>query len=312
MNIDLCSLKLHTDKSENIWYAHSDGPPTNTNQKLHEFLFNQLSSIPQVRLIGSKRNVHLILALHTKRVTKQSGSIEVCSPTICETASDLDSPEKTLLAMRRYERPSILGGWHLFRKEDYHSYALSSHIHKCDNIIDDHARRLMKSHIAWHPLSFIPHLSIDHCCQLISTILDPRWFADYTNMGRGSKLRRYLGLDKSTIMGVCNNGPRQRYHKHCELVLNAWKFNEKFDKRKLEHPEYFLWRVFSHAGEKHGPIVAALRTSQVFIEYLRLIWLAALGVGRHQNEALFVPRYFFKTESEADAFSSHFVSRFER
>jgi hypothetical protein len=48
-----------------------------------------------------------------------------------------------------------------------------------------------------------------------------------------------------------------------------------------------------------------LRASQLFIEYIRKLWLAALGRGRHQLEPLFVPEYFFKEKYEAQAFRKY-------
>jgi hypothetical protein len=61
-----------------------------------------------------------------------------------------------------------------------------------------------------------------------------------------------------------------------------------------------------------------LRTSQLFIDFLRLVWLDALYTDRTTpgraapgmrpaREGLFAPDHFFATDWEADGFAQHLV-----
>jgi hypothetical protein len=306
MNGDLLSLKLCVDQKDEVWYIHGSGPPVQTKLSVPGFLLQPLcQDMPRYRVAALPQNIHLILAIYLQQLQKERGLIEVCGPMVCNTADERLHPVKTLYAMRQFEQPVSVGGWHLFKQDDYMCYALTSHMRKMKGVIDNHARQLLKNHPAWVPLSFVPDLDMDACARLLALIVDPRWFIDPVHPTRGSRLRSFLGLDLRTMRGVMKEGDKQRYHSRCELVLSAFK--SKYDRNLVEQPEQFLWRIHRVAGEKSGKMsVANLRMAQAFIEYLRLCWLAALGRGRHQNEALFVPNYFFNREPETAAFYRHF------
>jgi hypothetical protein len=173
---------------------------------------------------------------------------------------------------------------------------------------DAHGRKLLRAHPLWPALDFIPHLDEEACAKLITVIFDPRWYVDPAHPSRGSRLRKYLGLDLKTVEGVLDRGPKQRLHRCAELVLKAC--GNEIAKADIERPENFLWRIHHAAGEKSGKTaVAKLRMMQTFVEFLRLCWIAALGMRRHQNESLFVPEYFFKEKHEADAFIKHLITK---
>lgn len=311
MENDMLALKIQTDNNDNIWYLNSDNQPVPTNKPLTVFLMNKISKeMPHYRVIGTQRNVHLLLALYGRRavhadeVEYESGMLEVCSPAVCSTKAELEDPVRALYAMRTVARTASVGGWHIFNKDDYASYAVASHLQK-GNEVDDHALRLIKAHPVWAPITFIRHLNIHALTKLVATILDPRWYIDPSNPTRGSKLRAYLGLDLHTLLGVIGDGPKQRYHERCKLVLAT--VAGEHDLQHIERPDYFLWRI---RRDKANSVTGVLRSLQTFIEFLRLSWLAMLGRGRHQNEALFVPEYFFNEHYEAEAYQQHMRRQF--
>lgn len=307
MNTDLLALKVYVDNEGMVWYINSDGPPICSNLPVVGFLLTKLCNNPRIRVIGLPQNVHLILALYMNRLKNNKGIVEVCSPLVCNTHAERYNPERALLAMRLYDRTTSMGGWHVVKQEEQPAYALACYLQKY-NKVDDYARRLLKAHAVWPALSFIPHINIDACCELIALILDPRWYIDFVHPGRGSKLRKFLGLDLKTLIGVCKQGTRQRQHDRCKLVLDSWS-GEK-DLSQIEQPNYFLFRIFRDRSSK-GPFIGTLRTSQAFIEYLRLTWLAAIGVNNNQSELLFVPHHFFNLPYEVQAFMSHVTPQVE-
>ena len=123
-------MKLHTDEADNVWYALSDGPPTNSKKALVPFLLTRQSDFPTVRMIGSHKNCQLILGMYQKRLQRGSGCVEVCTPSVCKTAAELKDPYAALAAMRRLRRSASIGGWHLVARNDYVSYAIVSGIQK--------------------------------------------------------------------------------------------------------------------------------------------------------------------------------------
>lgn len=305
MDMDLLSLKLHVDDKDSVWYVVGDNPPVATGMGIIPFMLQPvLRKSTCVRLIGTLENTHLILALYGQQLHGEKALIEICSPLVCQTANELHDPKHALYAMRQYDKAVSLGGWHEVNQGDYFAYALVNHIHKVGGI-DDQALRLLRSHPAWPALSFIPHLNRSACIFLLAMIVDPRWYIDPMSPGRGSKLRSYLGLNPQTMLGVLGTASRNRYYDRCKMAAEAW--NGQKDLKNIEEPNYFLYRVFRSAGINKGPLYAGLRTTQYFIEFLRLTWLAALAPNT-QLESLFVPEYFFKSKEEAQAFRDHMKS----
>jgi hypothetical protein len=308
MQSDLLAMKLYLADDGNVWYINGDGPPTNSGKSLIPFMLHAASRHPRLRIMGLRKHAHMILAGFHQRLQNETGCVEVCSPAICRTEQERHDPEQALFAMRTCERASSVGGWHIVGRDDYATYALVSHLHKMEDKVDDHARRLLKAHPVWPALSFIPHLNVDRCCQLLATVVDPRWFVSPFYPGRGARLRSYLGLDLKTTQGVLGLGPKTRLHERCKVVYDSW--HGPHDPKLIERPDNFLLRVARAHEEKSGEAVAVLRASQMFVDYLRLIWLAVLGRMHGSREALFVPKYFFNGNGEAEAFSEHVRKHF--
>jgi hypothetical protein len=312
MNGDLLSLKLHVDGKGEVWYLNGNGPPTQTGLPVAGFLLHPLCrGMPRWRIAGMPSNYQLTLSLFLRSMQEERGIVETCSPMVCKTAADRLNPSKVLYGMRQFERPKSIGGWHVFKPEEYVSYALANQLQKTNGQVDELCLKILKNHPMWVFLSFIPDVNTEACAKLLGLIVDPRWYIDPIHPARGSRLRKFLGLDLPTMLGVIDKGPKQRLHDRCALVLAAC--DSKYDKTLVKKPERFLWRIYGDAGERSGKtVIAKLRMAQAFIEYLRLCWLAALGRGPHQKEALFVPEHYFNKPEESQAFYDHFVSLAEK
>lgn len=308
MNADFLSLKLHVANSGDVWFINRDGPPTNSGQNVIQFMFNPVLNLPfNKRLVGTKNNAHLLLALFKRRMDTNEGAIEICSPLVCRSVEEREDPRIVLYNMRQSTDAASMGGWHVFDKDDYIIYALVSHIQKV-NKIDDHARRLMKNHPIWSVLSFIPYLNIDNCCRLLATIIDPRWYINKAYPNRSAKLRSYLGLTPEIMRKVLNKSTGNRYLSRCSLVVDTWY--KKDDKDFVDRPEGFLWRILTKQTEDRGPVIGMLRASQAFIDLLRLTWTALANRRMHQQEPLFISEYFFNKKEESIAFNKHLRTAF--
>jgi hypothetical protein len=216
-----------------------------------------------------------------------------------------------------------MGGWHEFGEADYPSYAIASveDYHRLPFDLGRLRMTMLARHPAWPGLSFIAHLDLDKLAQLLGVILDPRWYVSLRTPRHGSdiapyyddaaKLHAYLGLDPRTMAGVLGLIKPCGSYALCRLVLETW--SATVPKPNEQAPGYFLWRRYRR---ENGPLKAALRASQMFVDYLRLVWFDALYCDhtasrraapgkRPVGEGLFAPDHFFSDALEAGAYVEH-------
>lgn len=302
---DAYTTKVHIDPYGTVWTATEIEEPVSTGRDLIGFLLQQSQRQICWRLMGLREHAQLLMGL---RQSRKDSCVEVCSPDICLTAADRRNPVTALCAMRRNYRPTSLGGFHTVVHEDDVQYALVSALTKAPPTEVTAAvwKPLLHQHPAWPALSFLPNINEAACAQLLAEIVDPRWFIDLAHPNRGSKLRSYLGLRRSvgeefSPSARTDRGQTVAMRRACADM--AW-YSEPCPMEQMEMPNRFLYRIL--LDDKYKSVaVAQLRATQAFIEYLRLAWLANLGAGKHRLEALFVPEYFFKRPSEAQAYRNH-------
>lgn len=306
-NDDLMAVKLHVDNSGIVWSLFSDGPAECTNKNVIDYLLSLKIHYPVLRLVGCANNAHLLLALNIQRYTMPDTKIEICSPGVCRTRRERDEPQQVLNAMRLSDKTGSMGGWHVFKPVDSVTYALISQVQKTGKYCTPQTLDILKKHPAWPALSFIPNINQAQCVRLITTIIDPRWFIDLKHPGRGSKLRRYLGLNLNSVVDTTAFSPNINtnvYTNRCFNVINCW-----YDCTKPEvcnEPGSFPDKVRRLCEYKTGNYeLGVLRGCQIFVEYLRLSWLAELNINGKQSEAMFIPEYFFKRKEEIAAFKTH-------
>lgn len=298
--------RLHVDDQGYVWYAFDDQMPIPSMSKVGIFVRKPpFTASDTVRVIGCHSNVDLLLRLYDHKINGKLSKLQVCTPTVCSAAVRHGRPEIALLDSGQWNGwPASLGGWHEFDKTDFPSYYLARSF---DMGIepDDVITYAGKSHVAWHALSFIPHLNHEYCFRLIGKLLDPRWFVDPDEPDKNSRLEGFLGLTPKTQYHVNEGDDKTTLgYKLCELVLRAWKMGKPTSKAEYSQPGNFLWRI--HASEGTG-YKADLRASQVFVSFLKIVWLDGLyrnntGAG---CDGLFVPEYFFKTKVEITAYKEH-------
>jgi hypothetical protein len=214
-----------------------------------------------------------------------------------------------------------MGGWHEFGRDDHPAYAIAACVDYGPRGGDMNAyrRELLLQHPAWPALSFIPHLNRGKLAKLLGLILDPRWYVSLRMPKRGcdivpyhddaAKLHAYLGLDPRTMASVFGLCEPTDATSRCKLVLDTWAGDGMPTVCEYRYAGYFIWR--RHQREA-GMVKGALRASQLFIDYLRLIWLDAIycdRVGRPAapgkrpfQEGLFAPDHFFQQRAEAAAY----------
>ena len=146
----------------------------------------------------------------------------------------------------------------------------------------------------WGPLSFLrppPALA----ARLLGLLQDPRWHIDPESPEGVGTLHAFLGLNPRAAQG--RGGTAGRSY---NLVLAQWQ-------RTTQTGCNFLGRYFQQQlqDRPQEPWRAELRTSQLFIRFLREVWLDCLYPSPPWRERLFVSSYFFASPEEAAAFDRH-------
>ncbi|NBT75173.1 hypothetical protein EBZ80_15230 [bacterium] len=297
-------IKLHTHSDGRIWYSSGLGPATNSEQLLDSFLLSPvLNGLGvQVRILGLPQNAELISAMYLRRYKNEIRVVEVAGPNVLHTPDDINDPQIVLRRMRSVDIASAAGGWHAVSVHDYPTYAMLARMLRTNFVFDDAAQAYLKMHPAYKALLFIPTLSDEVAAQLLTTIVDPRWYVDRRAPDRAAKLELYLGLTPQVQARVSSPKLLTRGRElRCATVLRAWKTvpPEAVD---LTLPANFLYRIHKAAG---GDAKGDLRASQAFVRYLRYNWLAGLESRKGTKDGLFAPNLFFKTPAERAAYAEH-------
>jgi hypothetical protein len=298
-------IKLYTAEDGRVWYASGLGPPVNSEQLTDSFLQSPvLSGLGLViRVLGIKQNAELISALYLRRHKNEVRAVEIAGPNILHAYEELKDPRIVLQRMRSVDISSAAGGWHALSTHDYPTYAMLSRTVRANLDFDDTAKAYFQIHPAYRALTFITTLNQEVAAQLLTTIIDPRWYVDRRAPDRAAKLELYLGLTPQIQRRVsASNCLLTRGRElRCATVLSSWKTvaPEQVDKTD---PANFLYRIHAAAG---GGDKGDLRASQAFIRYLRYNWLSGLESRKGTKDGLFAPNLFFKTPAERAAYLEH-------
>lgn len=301
MIVDSDALKLTVDARGIVWYLNGQGMPHCADVSDWDFLQSSvLQAAKQVRMVGSANNAELINHLYELKLKSELESLQVCSPMCCDIAEDRNDPAVVLFKMRNFNLAASLGGWHEFGRKDYPGYLLSAYYQK-QKSASDYTRQATYSHVAWPAISFIENINTDALSKLLALLLDPRWFVDMAESGCGSHLEQYLGLNPRTIAASDVDGKDPKVSR-CQLVLDCWKTTPTSGVTPATSiPRNFLWRVWAERG---GGVRGDLAASRLFVLFLQETWTKAM-CNLSQARRLFVPRYFFTAQEEADAYEDH-------
>lgn len=288
-----------------LWYSDGVETPRPAVQDRSGFISDLVEKDSlHVRVLGTELNAPLIVDLYHKCCSpRRSGRLEVASPLVCETDQERNTPTIALYRMRQCALPPSLGGWHRVDELDFPAYAIAAQLSK-DGGYTEHARRLLLTHPVYHDLTFLPTINWEATAHLIATILDPRWFVDFKNPYRLSKLKAYLGLSPRYMRQIERGEANCERALRCRTVLQAWK-GEQPSPADMERPGNFLWRRWQYA---RGGLRGDLRASQAFVLYLVRTWQQQLLSKAHQELQMFMPESLLH-DGEARAYKDHDARR---
>jgi hypothetical protein len=305
--LDEITIKLHTAANGDIWYARGIAPATNSEQTLHSFLLSPPANGMGLifRLLGVVENAELITALYLRKNKGEARAIQVAGPHHLRSTERAD-PAATLFKLRTIHAAPACGGWHSLSFYDYATYALLARMERNKSMLDEAANNYLKIHPIYAAASFIPTLNPLATAQLLTTIVDPRWFVDVRAPDNPSKLQLYLGLMPAIQRRVSDTGAllTRRREIRCANVLACWRPDD-MAAVDMHNPANFLARAWQAAG---GGVRGDLRASQLFIRYICQNWLVGLEQRRGPRDGLFAPNLFFKSPAEMTAYTAHMLA----
>jgi hypothetical protein len=302
---DETAIKLHTAADGAIWYSTGINPPENSNQNLEAFLLSPVIGrlATAARVIGAPCNAELITSLYLRKARRELASLCVAGPNICESLVELADPFTVLLRMRDVYYASSCGGWHELTEPEYAIYALLARQKRTSSWYDKAVKAFYETHPLYKIVNFVSGVSHHRVIELLTTIIDPRWYVDRRRPDNPAKLELYLGLTPKTqnrVSDVTKIIKRGRDFR-CALVLSCWK-TQNPENIDFNAPDNFLWRIWDKAGRGAK---GDLRASQGFVRYLRANWLDIITQRPGARDDFFLRERFFKTNEEQSAFLKH-------
>lgn len=305
-------LRLHVASDGQVWYGHDRCFASGSDMGAEDFLRSHehfgfsLEGVQQVRLLGVPSNAELIVELHQRRRRKPKlyagQQITLASPAVCPSAACRADP---LQVMQHLWQPSTSGFtsgfWHQLGELEFPTYALINSLAKCPGPkLDDLSSRLLHYHPAWPALSFLPTVDTYQAAQVVTTIVDPRWFRDLCHPDRLSRLFEFMGLTPGNVRAFVDGLHVGRHYHRFRSVLDSWSVRQE-EIITSNDPRNFLWRILRcHTAT---PRRGLLRACQCFIRFVRFVWLHELG--SREPEAVFIPGSFFRRPEEIRAYIEH-------
>lgn len=302
-------LRLHTAPDGVVWYCTDFGPAVNSELDTKDFVQYRLDGLVKhvrgIHMLGVADNASLILR-HLQSQHQQSARpivpatvpVMLGSPCICRAEAQRRDPGKVLYYLRQSEC-RLPGQWHKLTTNDYATYALVAAMARDTPDAFDRRCKILPYHPAWAVVSFISFANASAICQLLATIVDPRWFLHETRPHRQSRLLAFLGITPQNVLAYLGRGPRGRHYERAATAISAW-YHEEFTTTRLNGPADFLWRIFASQTTLERGV---LRSTERMLSLLYHVWL--YNVASPHPEVAFNPAMFFKTPAEIEAFVAH-------
>ena len=329
-------IKIHTAPDGNIWFAERGHQPRLAELDAEDFATQSwVLEADALRLLATRDNCDLICALHAARCgTGLPRQVLLGNPRILPV--EYERLGKVFGRMERCDISPSLGGWRELASKDYVTYALAGVLKKSEGF-NNLAERLLREHPVWPALSFLSDINKESACELICTMLDPRWWVDPSKPDARKRLNSSFGLGQDgrqnlahIIMGGPENPPG-RYCDRARLVLDTWTGGEYVPPAESRlDANSFLWRI--QAKKAKTAMHSMQRACHVFLSFMRSVWLdnltderqyeavtRKLGKAKKQvswtymkmvkserySPQLFVPEHFFELSTEVSAWNKH-------
>ncbi len=249
-----------------------------------------------VYMPGTACNMWLAESIYT--VCGDSCVIRLLGPRYCSEYGASDEPDRILHNMRRCTANAAVGGW----------IQVTPQVIPALKCCRDRSKVIGTSlHTQlpfWRDITFLDYVDTTNLVRVVAAIRDPRWFLSDEDTTSYRKLSLYLGLTPhSMASAMCMEHGSQQVRR-CYSALRTWQQGNDPPAGRLLASQ-FLWRVWRRY---ENPVIANLRATQAFIDYLIRIWHKRLFPEGHPHAALlFDPSVYF-TEEISEAYKSHMMA----
>jgi len=283
---------LHTDDEGTYWYINKRG-------KLDEFegfKSNQALEGGPYRIIGCPDNYRLITELYSKLSQQQEEAyVTVGSPLVCKGRNCTKTTLNCISVLDVHDNLSCR--WHRVNRFSFNTYLLLRAWR--EGAFGDLTAKVYGSHCLSPHFDFIG-LNRTNALQLISQIVDPRWFINSNRPMRMQSLETYFGLT-----------PR--------LFNKAWKAGLKIKPNGTTVRAAFLMNAAGSLKDKSCLRQAWVRRPtkgdaetitrhgcKRLLNYVFRNWLEELGL-----KGYFDPEKFFNTHSCRVDYYHRFGSKYD-
>lgn len=292
-------LYLHSKPGSGVWLKDGPCPPVFGDDTVTGFIHKHsqpggLLTKRPVRILGTTENAELVVALHDRGFDR---GLQLGTPAVCDSSASRLSPDQALFRAQYVAGPASLGGWHWVAPIDLLTYRLI-----VTQQLDVDRRNLYKRHPVHLLTSFVCTSHEQHvaCAELLSTIVDPRWYIDPVHPDRLQRLHQYLGLTPAVFLeSVVGPGGAGGNTGRAATARKAWSSGVRFPTVGPPEPEALLWRIMCSKPDRVAGFLLATKT---FVNMVRAIWMDAI-TGQHQQ--YFDPTAFFRSAEEVTAWQEH-------
>ncbi len=185
---------LHADSNKGIWTVQQGEPPTFLGEVLPAKLL-----AANYRVLGVPDNYDLITSVFPcLQQTDAEGTLLVGSPAICKHYQDL-STEDVLICMTSLNvHDNLVHRWHGVSGKVFNTYLLLRFFK--EEHFSDVVSLIFNQHCLRKYFEFMDADSSLTAVEVISEIVDPRWFINLEKPFKLSKIESYFGLKSNRLL----------------------------------------------------------------------------------------------------------------
>lgn len=288
-------LYLFMTKAGRVYVA-TDGSASVYEGPIETLISHVRKTFNIVYMPGTACNMWIADAIYT--VCGDSCTIRILGPRYCNSNDSGDDPDRILHNMRRCVASASVGGWIQVTPQ------VMPALRCCLDRSKVVGTSLHTQLPFWRDITFLDYVDPVQLTRLVAAIRDPRWFLSREDSTSYRKLPMYLGLTPHNMAAAMCMEHGSQQVRRCYSALRTWQKGNDPPTGQLRESQ-FLWNVWRRYD---NPVLANLRATQAFVDYLVRIWHKRLFPDGHPHASLlFDPRVYF-TKEVSEAYKSHLMA----
>jgi len=275
---------LHTDEDGIYWYINSKGSCEvfDKFQAVHSFRNGVY------RVLGCPSNYRLITELYS-RLSRQDADacVYVGSSAVCDKRrSTVEEALSCISALRVHD--NLSHQWHALNSTSFNNYLLLRAYE--EEGFSDLVSTVFNHHCLYRHFEFAG-VPLHFAIQLISLIVDPRWFIHTNRPFRMQPLESYFGLTPTAFSKAWNARLGSKFSAATARAVFLLSAVQELDKHSFV------------SGEKKdgSPERQARHSCKILLSYVARNWLEALGL-----DGYFDHKKFFRRLSHQHEYQGRF------